>query len=82
MRSAMDNDDPLQWELDQIGKLKDLASIYGWDPDGAEYKKRIKLIQARSVSAGRRRMWRREKVSKFRTRRRHVELQYRMLQTR
>ena len=47
---AMEDDDPLQWELDQVEKLDVLAGRYGWDEDGKEYKTRLKLIQVQSVA--------------------------------
>jgi hypothetical protein len=43
------DDDPMQWELDQIDKLNELADVYGWEKHGKEYQKRVKLIQAQSV---------------------------------
>ena len=43
------DDDPMQWELDQLAKLDELAEVYGWEKHGKEYKKRVKLIQTQSV---------------------------------
>ena len=39
-------DDPLDWELEKIEKLKRLADAYGWDEDHKEYKAKLKGIQA------------------------------------
>ena len=47
---AMEDDDPLQWELDQVDKLDKLATVYGWDEDHKDYKTRLKLIQVQSVA--------------------------------
>ena len=46
----MEDDDPLQWELDQLQKLDQLAAAYGWDPAGRDYKSRTKLIRVQSVA--------------------------------
>ena len=42
-------DDPLQWELDQLEKLDKLADKYGWTEIGKDYQARVKLIQAQSM---------------------------------
>ena len=42
--------DPLQWELDQLDKLKKLAEAYGWDEGDKQYNSRVKLIQKQSIA--------------------------------
>lgn len=46
----MEDDDPLQWELDQVDKLDQLAAVYGWEKGDKNYNARIKLIQVQSVA--------------------------------
>ena len=47
---AQMDDDPLQWEINQLDKLKELAEAYGWEIGGIQFKKRMKLIQMQSVA--------------------------------
>ena len=42
---AMEDDDPLQWELDQVDKLDKLATVYGWDEDHKDYKTRPTIVK-------------------------------------
>lgn len=47
----MADDDPIQWELDQLDKLDNtLAKRYGWTKDSHHYKMRVKLIQQNAIS--------------------------------
>ena len=41
-----DGADPLDWELEQVQKLKRLAQAYGWGEDHPQYKAKLKGIQA------------------------------------
>jgi len=41
-----DGADPLDWELEQVQKLKRLAEAYGWGEDHPQYKAKLKGIQA------------------------------------
>ena len=43
---ADDDADPLDWELEQLQKLKRLAQAYGWGEDHSQYKAKLKGIQA------------------------------------
>ena len=43
---ADDDADPLDWELEQLQKLKRLAEAYGWGEDHPQYKAKLKGIQA------------------------------------
>ena len=43
---ADDDADPLDWELEQLQKLKRLAQAYGWWEDHSQYKAKLKGIQA------------------------------------
>ena len=43
---ADDDADPLDWELEQLQKLKRLAQAYGWGGDHSQYKAKLKGIQA------------------------------------
>ncbi|KAL3926962.1 MAG: hypothetical protein SGPRY_003047 [Prymnesium sp.] len=40
-----ESDDILQWELDQMEKLKELATVFDWREQSALYKERLRLIK-------------------------------------
>ncbi|KAL3924323.1 MAG: hypothetical protein SGPRY_003948 [Prymnesium sp.] len=44
-----ESDDILQWELNQLGKLKELATLYDWREKSVLYKERMRLILAQIV---------------------------------
>ncbi|KAL3901581.1 MAG: hypothetical protein SGPRY_012258 [Prymnesium sp.] len=50
IREQQESDDILQWELDQLEKLKELATVYNWMEKVALYKEHVRLIQEQSVA--------------------------------
>ena len=46
---AMVDEDPQEWELDQLEKLENAANTYGWKHSSHQYKARLKLIQAQTL---------------------------------
>ena len=43
------DEDPQEWELDQLEKLENAAKTYGWKHSSHQYKARLQLIQAQTL---------------------------------
>ncbi|KAL3893240.1 MAG: hypothetical protein SGPRY_014366, partial [Prymnesium sp.] len=61
-----ESDDILQWELNQLEKLKELATVYNWREKSALYKERVRLVQEHSPWRDRLLEWQKgKKVANF-----------------